>query len=92
MRACVFVTLHHIMEQRNGALLALAVGLYALNSVGTALKLTAWMAVWYFTGGGRSFYLFRNTIVRDYRQALANLTMNLYYTAKLLFENIIGFS
>ena len=65
----MFVTLHHIMEHRNGALLALAVGLYALNSVGTALKLTAWVVVWYFTGGGRSFYLFRNTIVRDYRQA-----------------------
>ena len=60
------------MEHRNGALLALAVGLYALNSIGAPLKLIAWMGVWYFTGGDHSFYLFRNTIVRDYRRALVH--------------------
>ena len=67
------------MEHRNGVLLALAVGLYTLNSIGTTLKLIAWTLVWYFSGGGHSFYLFRNTIVRDYRQALANSQMNLYF-------------
>ena len=72
--------MHHTMEHRNGVLLALAVGLYTLNSIGTTLKLIAWTFVWYFTGGGHSFYLFRNTIVRDYRQGLANIQLNLYTT------------
>ena len=67
------------MEHRNSVLLALAAGLYALNSIGTPLKLIAWTFVWYFTGGGHAFYLFRNTIVRDYRQALANSQLILYY-------------
>ena len=58
------------MEHRNGVLLALAIGLYALNSIGTPLKVLLWTVVWYFTGGSHSFYLFRNTIVRDYRRAL----------------------
>ena len=58
------------MEHRNGVLLALAIGLYALNSIGTPLKVLLWTVVWYFTGGGHSIYLFRNTIVRDYRRAL----------------------
>ena len=61
------------MEHRNSVLLALAAGLYALNSVGAPLKLIVWTAVWYFTGGGHSFYLFRNTIVRDYRQGVSQI-------------------
>ena len=55
------------MQNRRGVLLALAAGLYALGSVGLPLKLALWLGVWYFTGGGQWFYLFRNTIVRDCR-------------------------
>ena len=55
------------MQNRSGVLLALAAGLYALGSIGLPLKLALWLGVWYFTGGGQWFYLFRNTIVRDCR-------------------------
>jgi hypothetical protein len=55
------------MEHRNTALAALALLLYTLNSVGVVLKVSAFLCVWYFTGGQHWIYIFRNTAARDYR-------------------------
>jgi hypothetical protein len=57
-----------IMENRNTALIILAIYLYTINSAGLGIKLLAWFILWYGTGGKYWIYLAKHTLRRDLRQ------------------------
>ncbi len=61
-----------VMETRLAGLAVLAAALYLLSAdgssaIGAASSALIWLAVWYFTGGGKWIHLFRNTAYRDFK-------------------------